>query len=253
MKKIITLLIMCVIALSSVLPLYAANGKVTYSGNAGDFVFAPGSDYLLSDLCPNCKGVMPGDTVSKIVTVENRQAEAWVRQVGTWLKKGAALLIDYGFPQREYYHPQRATGTLMCHFRHHAHSEPLVYAGLQDITTHIDFTAMADAALDGGLEVLGYTTQARFLMNAGLADALSGLDPTQAQEYAAVVGPVQKLVSESEMGELFKVLAIGRGIDEPLLGFTSGDRRHRRQLRLRQDHPGSPAGKAPGLQCIPHG
>ena len=157
----------------------------------------------------------------------NMQAEAWVRQVGTWLKRGAALLIDYGFPQREYYHPQRATGTLMCHFRHHAHSEPLVYAGLQDITTHIDFTAMADAALDGGLEVLGYTTQARFLMNAGLADALSGLDPTQAQEYAAVVGPVQKLVSESEMGELFKVLAIGRGIDEPLLGFTSGDRRHR--------------------------
>lgn len=148
----------------------------------------------------------------------NLRAEAWVRAMGTWLTRGAALLIDYGFPQREYYHPQRAEGTLMCHFRHHAHAGPLVHPGLQDITTHVDFTAMADAALAGGLDVLGYTSQARFLMNAGIADHLAGADPR-------TLSAVQKLLSEAEMGELFKVLAVGRGVEPPLLGFTRGDRR----------------------------
>jgi len=157
----------------------------------------------------------------------NLQAEAWVRQMGAWLRKGAALLIDYGFPRHEYYHPQRAEGTLMCHFRHHAHSQPLIYAGLQDITTHIDFTAMADAALEGGLDVLGYTSQARFLMNAGLTELLSGLDPSDAGRYAKAVAPVQRLLSEAEMGELFKVLAVGRDIAVPLMGFARGDRRDR--------------------------
>lgn len=150
----------------------------------------------------------------------NLRAEAWVRQMGQWLERGAALLIDYGFPQREYYHPQRAEGTLMCHFRHHAHSQPLIHAGLQDITTHVDFTAMADAALDAGLQVLGYTSQARFLMNAGIADLLTTQTPSS-------LSAVQKLLSEAEMGELFKVLALGRNIDEALLGFERGDRRDR--------------------------
>lgn len=149
----------------------------------------------------------------------NLRAEAWIREMGRWLAQGAALLIDYGFPQREYYHPQRAEGTLMCHFRHHAHANPLVHPGLQDITTHVDFTAMADAALDGGLDVLGYTSQARFLMNSGLPELLAQAQPRD-------LSAVQKLLSEAEMGELFKVLAIGRNITHPLLGFTRGDRRH---------------------------
>ncbi len=155
----------------------------------------------------------------------NHQAEAWVRGLGQWLTRGAALLFDYGFPRREYYHPQRAAGTLMCHLRHRSHADPFVATGLQDITAHVDFTAMADAALEGGLDVLGYTSQARFLMNAGLMEQLAGLDPSDAALYARVVGPVQKLLSEAEMGELFKVLAVGRGIDEPLAGFNRGDRR----------------------------
>ena len=153
----------------------------------------------------------------------NLQAEAWVREMGSWLNSGAALLIDYGFPQREYYHPQRVTGSLMCHFRHHSHDEPLVLAGIQDITAHVDFTAMADAALDGGLEVLGYTSQARFLLNAGLAELLQGM--MSAPDIQATLSAVQKLVSEAEMGELFKVLAIGRGLATPLSGFMRGDRR----------------------------
>ncbi len=157
----------------------------------------------------------------------NLQAEAWIVQMGRWLECGAALLIDYGFPQREYYHPQRAEGTLMCHFRHHAHAQPLLYPGLQDITTHVDFTAMADAALEGGLDVLGYTSQARFLMNAGLTELLLRPGAGTALDHAGVMAAVQKLTSESEMGELFKVLAIGRNINEPLTGFTRGDRRDR--------------------------
>lgn len=157
----------------------------------------------------------------------NLRAEAWVREMGAWLRRGAALLIDYGFPRAEYYHPQRATGTLMCHVRHHAHAEPLVLPGLQDITAHVDFTAMADAALEGGLDVLGYTSQARFLIEAGLpallAQRMQGAD---AAEQARAAAPVHKLLSEAEMGELFKVLAVGRGLDGPLPAFRRGDRRH---------------------------
>ncbi|MCD0503496.1 class I SAM-dependent methyltransferase [Bordetella petrii] len=154
----------------------------------------------------------------------NLQGEAWMRAMGGWLKRGAALLFDYGFPRREYYHPQRAGGTLMCHLRHHAHADPLAAPGVQDITAHVDFTAMADAALAAGLQVLGYTSQARFLMNAGLADLLARHDPADARAYAQAVAPVQKLLSEAEMGELFKVLAVGRGIEQPLHGFARGDR-----------------------------
>lgn len=157
----------------------------------------------------------------------NLQAEAFVRGMGQWLTRGAALLIDYGFPQAEYYHPQRAAGTLMCHLRHVAHADPFVAPGVQDITAHVDFTAMADAALEGGLEVLGYTSQSVFLMNAGLADLLSGLDPSDAKAYAQAVAPVQKLLSPAEMGELFKVLAVGKDVDVSLRGFAQGDRRHR--------------------------
>ncbi|CAM4291670.1 SAM-dependent methyltransferase [Bordetella tumbae] len=154
----------------------------------------------------------------------NLQAEAWMRAMGRWLTHGAALLVDYGFPRNEYYHPQRAGGTLMCHLHHHAHADPLVAPGVQDITAHVDFTAMADAAHEAGLQVLGYTSQARFLMNAGLTELLARYDPVDARSYAQAIAPVQKLLSESEMGELFKVLAVGRGITTPLQGFKRADR-----------------------------
>lgn len=154
----------------------------------------------------------------------NLQAEAWMRAMGRWLTQGAALLLDYGFPRGEYYHPQRAGGTLMCHLHHHAHADPLIAPGVQDITAHVDFTAMADAAHEAGLQVLGYTSQARFLMNAGLAELLAQYDPADARRYAQIVAPVQKLLSEAEMGELFKVLAVGRGIQTPLQGFKRADR-----------------------------
>jgi SAM-dependent MidA family methyltransferase len=129
--------------------------------------------------------------------------------------RGAALLVDYGFPAHEYYHPQRATGTLMCHYRHHAHPEPFYLPGLQDVTAHVDFSAMALAAHGAGLEVLGYMNQASFLLGAGIADLLLETDPADALRYLPQARALQKLVSPAEMGELFKVLAVGRGVALP--------------------------------------
>jgi SAM-dependent MidA family methyltransferase len=145
-------------------------------------------------------------------------ARGWMRSAGQWLAHGALLAIDYGFPRREYYHPQRIMGTLMCHYRHHAHADPLWLPGLNDITAHIDFSAMAQAAHEGGLDVLGYTSQAHFLINCGLLELLQQ-DRTPQSANAA-----HRLISEAEMGELVKVLAVGRGIEAPLAGFARGER-----------------------------
>jgi len=154
----------------------------------------------------------------------NLQAEAWVRDLATWLTQGAALVIDYGFPRHEFFHPQRQRGTLMCHIQHRAHDDVFLAPGLQDITAHVDFTAIAETAFTSGLEVLGYTSQARFLLNSGLPDLLNTLDQTDAKTLAQTHGAVQKLLSEAEMGELFKVMALSRGLDQTLSGFSRGDR-----------------------------
>lgn len=157
-------------------------------------------------------------------TESHEAAQAFMRGVAPVLARGTLLLIDYGFPVREYYHAQRAGGTLMCHYRHHAHDDPFYYPGLQDITAHVDFSGIAEAATDAGLDLLGYTSQARFLMNCGLIDLLGGLDASDPVTFLPVTNAVQKLLSEAEMGELFKVIAFGKSLDEPLMGFASGDR-----------------------------
>ncbi|HUP29576.1 MAG TPA: SAM-dependent methyltransferase [Usitatibacter sp.] len=148
-------------------------------------------------------------------------AEALVRTLARALEAGVALFIDYGFAEREYYHPQRSMGTLRCHYRHRYHNDPFFLPGLQDITAHVDFTAMARAAEQGGAEVLGYTTQAYFLISCGLAVLVSAGDPTVTLSRLKATSAVHRLISPSEMGELFKVLAIGKGIEVPLLGFQS--------------------------------
>lgn len=154
-------------------------------------------------------------------------ARAWVGAWGEILEHGALLLIDYGFPAAEFYHPDRATGTLMCHYRHHAHTDPFCWPGLTDITAHVDFTAMAQAAFDSGLEVLGYTSQATFLMNCGVLEILERDLPEAPQARAQHTQAANLLLSPAEMGELFKVLAIGRGLPGGLIGFQRGDRTHR--------------------------
>jgi SAM-dependent MidA family methyltransferase len=149
----------------------------------------------------------------------------FIRSIANMLEKGVALFVDYGFPRREYYHPQRSRGTLMCHYRHRAHDDPFYLPGLQDITSHIDFSAVAEAGASRGLDLLGYATQAHFLINCGLIDLLARTPADDARAYLPLAQQVDKLTSPAEMGELFKVIALGRGVPQPLLGFTGGDRR----------------------------
>jgi SAM-dependent MidA family methyltransferase len=153
-------------------------------------------------------------------------ARAWLKLVASRLARGALLVVDYGFPEREYYHPQRTTGTLMCHYRHRAHGDPFFCPGLQDITAHVDFTALARAAREAGLEMLGYANQARFLVNCGITEVLEREDPEDAARYAPRAAEANRLLSPAEMGEIFKVLAVGRGVPRPLAGFADGERSH---------------------------
>lgn len=151
---------------------------------------------------------------------------AWVAEWGRILEKGAVLLFDYGFPRHEYYLPERDCGTLMCHYRHHSHSDPFWLPGVNDITAHVDFTAVAEAGFEAGLDVLGYTGQAQFLLNCGITESLARLQDAGDIAYLAEARKVGKLISPAEMGELFKVIALGHGIETPLLGFSRGDRLH---------------------------
>jgi len=151
------------------------------------------------------------------------QAEAFVRTLGDRWRKGAGFFFDYGFPEAEYYHPQRHMGTLMCHRAHRSDDDPLTDVGEKDITAHVNFTGVALAAQDAGMGVLGYTSQGRFLINAGLMDVAQG---ASAKENAML----GKLVNEHEMGELFKVLALApaeSAVGWVPVGFTSGDRTQR--------------------------
>ncbi len=163
---------------------------------------------------------------AEYVTETHEAALAFTKTVCTMLVRGAAFFIDYGFPRREFYHAQRAAGTLMCHYRHRAHSDPFLYPGLQDITAHVEFTGIAEAGVEAGADLLGFTSQARFLMNAGITDVLSDLDPADVKRFLPAANAVQKLLSEAEMGELFKVIAFSRGIPGMLDAFSAGDRSH---------------------------
>lgn len=160
------------------------------------------------------------------VTETHDAARAFARTVCTMLTRGAAFFIDYGFPRHEFYHAQRAQGTLMCHYRHRAHGDPFVYPGLQDITAHVEFTGIAEAGVEAGADLLGFTSQARFLLNGGITEVLGEIDPSDSRRFLPAASAVQKLLSEAEMGELFKVIAFSRGLDETLTVFSRGDRSH---------------------------
>jgi SAM-dependent MidA family methyltransferase len=160
-----------------------------------------------------------GPFVPGTVTEIHAQAEAFVRTLAGRLQRGAAFFIDYGFPEHEYYHPQRTGGTLMCHRGHRADADPLADVGEKDITAHVNFTGVALAGQEAGFEVIGYTSQARFLMNCGLLGLLQGAD-------ARSTAHAQKLLAEHEMGELFKVIALARGVSFDAIGFAAGDRSH---------------------------
>jgi len=174
------------------------------------------------DLSDHGAGLAPGYE-SEI----NLAATAWIHSIAAMLEAGLLLIVDYGYPRHEYYHAQRSNGTLMCHYRHRAHADPLILPGLQDITAHIDFTALADAADAAGLTVAGYTTQAAFLLACGIAELAVDLELEDARERVTRAQQIKKLTLPSEMGELFKVIALTRTIDMPLLGFNLQDLRGR--------------------------
>ena len=153
-------------------------------------------------------------------------ANGLINSLAHMLKYGAILMVDYGFAAREYYHPQRNQGTLMCHYQQLAHTDPLVYVGLQDITAHVDFTAIAESGIEAGLQLAGFCTQAQFLMNCGILNVISQVSPHDMARYAPLAAAAQKLLSPAEMGDLFKVIAFTKNMEEPLLGLTAGDKSH---------------------------
>ncbi|HSH53911.1 MAG TPA: SAM-dependent methyltransferase [Methylotenera sp.] len=158
----------------------------------------------LTELCPTASGL--------------------IASLAHTLQHGAILMIDYGFSAREYYHPQRNQGTLMCHYQHLAHANPLIYVGLQDITAHVDFTSITHAGINNGLELTGFCSQAQFLMNCGILEVMSQVSPHDMARYAPLAAAAQKLLSPAEMGDLFKVVALTKNIETPLMGFSSGDK-----------------------------
>ena len=157
----------------------------------------------------------------------NLAAEALVRDIAQRLASGAMLVVDYGFPREEYYHPQRSDGTLMGHYRHRAHADPFLWPGLSDLTAHIDFTAIAEAGVAAGLQVAGFASQAAFLLGCGILDRLAAVGPPESRDYIVQAAAVQKLLSPAEMGDLFKAMALARSGGIDWRGFALADMRRR--------------------------
>ena len=198
-------------------------GQVGGNWQERGVVTAPDGSLVWADRCTDLRPPVDIEGPHDYLTEIHPQAEAFIRTLAERLRRGAAFFIDYGFPEAEYYHPQRHMGTLICHRAHRSDDNPLVDVGLKDITAHVNFTGIALAAQDAGMAVLGYTSQGRFLINCGLLDVARDAG-TQAH---AMLG---KLVNEHEMGELFKVIGLAAAGSEAgwdPIGFAAGDRTHR--------------------------
>ncbi|HPY39852.1 MAG TPA: SAM-dependent methyltransferase [Thiolinea sp.] len=176
------------------------------------------------------------DSIQKLLPAElsmpytsefNPALAPWIHSLANCLETGLLLLIDYGYERADYYHPERNQGTLLCHYQHRVHSQPLLYVGLQDLTASVDFTAVAEAGLDAGLQLAGYTTQAAFLMSCGLEDLFIEALKVNPQANYQLAQQIRTLSLPSEMGERFKAIALTKGFTTPLLGFRLGDRQHR--------------------------
>ncbi|MGB7932099.1 MAG: SAM-dependent methyltransferase [Gammaproteobacteria bacterium] len=167
-------------------------------------------------------GLLPG-YVSEI----NLLLSSWLQGIATILDRGLLLVVDYGYPRHEYYHPQHREGTLMCHYRHRAHENPFLWPGLQDITAHVDFTAVAEAGVATGLDVVGYTSQAWFLLDCGLDSLLQAAGPTDSAAYLRQAREAKTLILPGEMGERFKCIGLGRDLEDPVPGFRGHDLRYR--------------------------
>lgn len=156
----------------------------------------------------------------------NLRHAPWLQTLAQRLAAGLILLVDYGYGRREYYHPQRSAGTLVCYYRHRAHTDPLLFPGLQDISVHVDFTTIVEAAAEAGLEIAAFTTQANFLLATGVIELLAEASSDQ-EQYHASVRQAKRLLLPGEMGELVKIMALTRGIPAPLRGLGRSDLRNR--------------------------
>ncbi len=180
----------------------------------------PELEHAVTEILEGLPATLPDGYVSEICLA----FQPWVASLAAQLEHGVALLIDYGLPRAQLYHPDRVTGTLRCHFRHRAHDDPFINVGLQDITAWVDFTRVAEAADSAGLEALGFTTQAGFLIGAGMESLLTTemqLADREPRRQAQLAGEARRLLLPGEMGEVFKVIALGRGFHEPLAGFST--------------------------------
>lgn len=195
---------------------------VTWEDNRFQWITAEPETAALSEQFNSVAVDLPLGYQSEI----NLAANAWLGSIAEMMEAGVVLLIDYGFSRHEYYHPQRSTGTLMCHYRHRAHDDPFVYPGLQDITAHVDFTAIAETAVSVGFQVSGYTSQAYFLLNNGITE-LAEANVDSEKDRLLQAHQIRTLTMPGEMGELFKVMALSMGSEVNLQGFSMQDMRHR--------------------------
>ena len=161
------------------------------------------------------------------ITEINLYADHWIKSIGDILESGALLLIDYGYTAKEYYHPQRTMGTLMCHYQHHRHDDPFYLPGIQDITAHVNFSSIAQTAGQSGFDIGGFTTQAHFLMAGGLVELTKDLDPDDILHFTETARQIKMLTLPEEMGELFKVLLLVKGKKLSLSAFQFKDFRQR--------------------------
>lgn len=198
-------------------------------GRKGDDFFwveAPCDDGRIAAAWEQVTADLPAPLPGPYRTEINLRAAAWMRSISGILKQGVMLLIDYGYPRHEYYHPQRDRGTLLCHYRHRSHEDPFFYPGLQDITASVDFTALAQSATESGMQLAGYTSQAHFLIGCGLAEIAASAQNGSGHPDPAVSGQVKRLTLPGEMGERFKAIAFTRNLMEPLMGFQFIDQQH---------------------------
>lgn len=200
--------------------------NVVWSENKFAFQLKSSFDERLVHRVKNIEDELNTEFSSGYVSEINFVAEDWIKSISDSLQQGVIILVDYGFPRHEYYHVQRTQGTLMCHYRHRTHPDPFVYPGLQDITAHVDFTAMADAALEANLKVIGYTNQVSFLMGAGILELAKLNDGDEnLEQQMEIASQVKKLTLPHEMGELFKVIGFSKNCETRLPAFEFRDLR----------------------------
>jgi len=195
---------------------------ITFHNNKLEWIEAPPSSEMLKEQMNKVHQAHREhiNAVDRYESEINIATIKWIESLSKMLNQGLILLIDYGFSEEEFYRSERYEGTLMCHYKHRAHNNPLTHIGLQDLTSHVNFTQVAETAFDNGLDIDGYTTQTYFLLGCGLENLLNEIDIHDTQLFITETQPVKQLILPDEMGDLFKVIALSKNINLPLIGFN---------------------------------